>query len=68
MRPMESEQQRICRQRIGQVFDYLKALNEHRNPAVRRIQEQPGCWALRRAIQAVQSLLGRFRRGTLGDA
>jgi len=68
MRRMESEQQRICRQRISQVFDYLKALNEHRNPAVRRIQEQPGRWALSRVIQAVRWLLGPFRRRTLTHA
>jgi hypothetical protein len=34
----------IGRERIVQVFEYLKALNEHRNPAKRQINEQP--WAL----------------------
>ena len=34
----------IGRERIGQVFEYLKALHEHRNPAKRQIDEQP--WRL----------------------
>ena len=32
------------RERIARVFRYLKALNEHRNPAKRDLSEQP--WAL----------------------
>jgi very-short-patch-repair endonuclease len=32
------------KQRIKQIFEYLKALNEHRNPSVRQIREQP--WSL----------------------
>ncbi len=35
------DQDRIARHRIKQVFDYLKALNEHRNPAIRPVKEQP---------------------------
>src|SRR5205823_4979758 len=31
-------------ERIGRVFRYLKALNEHRNPAKRDLSEQP--WTL----------------------
>lgn len=34
----------IAKQRIKQIFEYLKALNEHRNPSVRQIREQP--WSL----------------------
>jgi very-short-patch-repair endonuclease len=30
----------LAKQRIKQVFEYLKALNEHRNPSVRQIREQ----------------------------
>ena len=29
------------RDRLVQVFEYLKALNEHRNPAIRHIDDQP---------------------------
>ena len=32
------------RERIIQVFEFLKALNEHRNPAIRQLREQP--WRL----------------------
>lgn len=35
---------RIARQRIKQIFEYLKALNEHRNPSIRQVREQP--WSL----------------------
>ncbi len=41
---IESENLNIGKERIVQVFEYLKALNEHRNPAKRQIKEQP--WAL----------------------
>lgn len=34
----------IAKQRIRQVFEYLKALNHHRNPAIRQVREQP--WML----------------------
>ncbi|QDT71745.1 AAA domain-containing protein [Lacipirellula limnantheis] len=30
----------VCRTKIRQVFDFLKALNEHRNPVVRQISDQ----------------------------
>src|SRR6266566_3988024 len=35
---------RLGRERIARVFRYLKALNEHRNPAKRDLSEQP--WTL----------------------
>lgn len=40
----DTDASRIAKQRIRQVFDYLKALNDHRTPSIRRIQEQP--WSL----------------------
>ena len=39
-----TEANETARQRLSQVFGFLKALNEHRNPAVRQIREQP--WSL----------------------
>src|SRR5437870_330526 len=38
------EATRVGRQRLTQVFKYLEALNQHRNPARRQIDEQP--WVL----------------------
>jgi very-short-patch-repair endonuclease len=38
------DQNRIAKQRIQQVFHYLKALNEHRNPSIRQVREQP--WSM----------------------
>ena len=40
----DAEYTRDAKQRIKQVFEYLKALNEHRNPAIRQIREQP--WSI----------------------
>ncbi|MBR9802642.1 hypothetical protein GYB59_13575 [bacterium] len=40
----KSDTLNVGKERIVQVFEYLKALNEHRNPAKRQIREQP--WAL----------------------
>ena len=40
----DEKSQRIGRERIARVFRYLKALNEHRNPAKRDLSEQP--WTL----------------------
>ncbi len=40
----DAKSQRVGRERIARVFRYLKALNEHRNPAKRDLSEQP--WAL----------------------
>ena len=40
-KPEPTDQHRVCQQRILQIFEYLKALNDHRNPAVRHIREQP---------------------------
>jgi len=34
-------QDEIGKLRIKQVFEYLKALNDHRNPAVRQVKEHP---------------------------
>jgi very-short-patch-repair endonuclease len=42
---MDAEKVRVAREKLARVFRYLEALNEHRNPAKRRIQEQP--WGLR---------------------
>ena len=36
------EQKEIGRKRVGQVFRFLQALNQHRNPAIRRLDEQLG--------------------------
>ena len=41
---LDEKSQRLGRERIARVFRYLKALNEHRNPAKRDLSEQP--WAL----------------------
>jgi very-short-patch-repair endonuclease len=41
---MDAEKLRIARDKLTRVFRYLEALNQHRNPAKRRIQEQP--WSL----------------------
>lgn len=41
---IDDETLRVARLRIGQIFRYLKSLNEFRNPAKRRIEEQP--WVL----------------------
>src|SRR5438067_3004901 len=40
----DAKSQQQGRERIGRVFRYLKALNEHRNPAKRDLSEQP--WTL----------------------
>jgi very-short-patch-repair endonuclease len=40
----DEKSHRLGRERIGRVFRYLKALNEHRNPAKRDLSEQP--WTL----------------------
>src|SRR5690349_19328123 len=40
----DAKSERLGRERIARVFRYLKALNEHRNPAKRDLSEQP--WAL----------------------
>jgi len=41
---MDLELLRVGRERISHVFQYLEALNQHRNPAKRQIREQ--LWAL----------------------
>ncbi len=40
----DAKSHQLGRERIGRVFRYLKALNEHRNPAKRDLSEQP--WTL----------------------
>jgi hypothetical protein len=42
--PLDAKSQQAGRERIARVFRYLKALNEHRNPAKRDVSEQP--WTL----------------------
>lgn len=42
---MDAEKLRIAREKLTRVFRYLEALNQHRNPATRQIQEQ--AWSLR---------------------
>lgn len=44
MAAVDVDRDRVANQRIRQVFEYLKALNDHRNPAIRQVQEQP--WLL----------------------
>jgi very-short-patch-repair endonuclease len=41
---MDAEKLRIVRDKLTRVFRYLEALNQHRNPAKRKIHEQP--WSL----------------------
>lgn len=41
---LDSDTQRVARERLTHVFRYLEALNQHRNPAKRQITEQP--WVL----------------------
>jgi very-short-patch-repair endonuclease len=42
---MDAEKLRVAREKLTRVFRYLEALNQHRNPAKRLIDEQP--WSLR---------------------
>ena len=37
----ETSQKDVSTSRIKQVFEYLKALNDHRNPAVRQVKDHP---------------------------
>ena len=37
---LERDSLRIARDRVARIFRYLEALNQHRNPAKRQIQEQ----------------------------
>src|SRR5215470_646001 len=41
---MDAEKLRVAREKLTRVFRYLEALNQHRNPAKRRLREQP--WSL----------------------
>src|SRR5689334_2367594 len=41
---MDASTSKVGRERIGRIFRYLKALNDHRNPPKRDIGEQP--WKL----------------------
>jgi hypothetical protein len=38
--PISEEDLRVGRQRVGQIFRYLEALNNHRNPAKRHLDNQ----------------------------
>ncbi|MGB7847655.1 MAG: AAA domain-containing protein, partial [Candidatus Acidiferrum sp.] len=44
---MDAEKLRVSRDKLTRVFRYLEALNQHRNPAKREIQEQPWSFWLR---------------------
>src|SRR5436190_18353795 len=41
MSDLPQSQNDVGKLRIKQVFEYLKALNDHRNPAVRQVKEHP---------------------------
>lgn len=41
---LDTDTQRVAREKLTRVFRYLEALNQHRNPAKRQISEQP--WVL----------------------
>lgn len=45
LQPLPSNTLDRDRKKIRQIFEYLKALNEHRNPPIRQIGDQP--WSLR---------------------
>ena len=58
----DAQSERAGRERIGRVFRYLKALNEHRNPAKRDLSEQP--WTLWfRHLPDHPSIQRRFSNG-----
>jgi very-short-patch-repair endonuclease/DNA polymerase III delta prime subunit len=44
---MNAEKLRVAREKLTRVFRYLEALNQHRNPAKRQIQEQPWSFWIR---------------------
>jgi very-short-patch-repair endonuclease len=44
---MNAEKLRAAREKLTRVFRYLEALNQHRNPAKRQIQEQPWSFWIR---------------------
>ena len=44
---MDPEKLRVAREKLTRVFRYLEALNQHRNPAKRQLQEQPWSFCLR---------------------
>lgn len=48
------------RERVARVYRYLKALNQHRSPAVRRIDEQPWSHWLRDLPRHPSIRLGQF--------
>ena len=41
MNELPNGQMDVAKPRIRQVFEYLRALNDHRNPAVRQVREHP---------------------------
>src|SRR4051812_19819157 len=62
----DEKSERVGRERIARVFRYLKALNEHRNPAKRDLSEQP--WALWfRNLPDHPSIRGRFFNAHAAD-
>lgn len=42
--PLNTDTQRVAREKLTRVFRYLEALNQRRNPAKRQVSEQP--WVL----------------------
>jgi very-short-patch-repair endonuclease len=44
---MDAEKLRVSRDKLTRVFRYLEALNQHRNPAKRKVREQPWNFWLR---------------------
>jgi len=42
--PLNTEEQRVGKERIIRIFNFLKAYNEHRNPVKHQLSEQP--WVL----------------------
>jgi hypothetical protein len=57
----------LGRERIKQVFRYLKALNQHRNPAKRRLGEQLWSMHLRNLPDHPSILLASIESGTARD-
>src|SRR6478672_10380558 len=41
MSELPQSQNEVGKMRIKQVFEYLKALNDHRNPVVRQVKDHP---------------------------
>src|SRR5215470_14727183 len=65
---MDSEKLRISREKLTRVFRYLEALNQHRNPAKRRIHEQPWSLWLRDLPEHSSIRRGEAKAGTSSKA